>query len=301
MKKDKEIKRHKYTNDMGNLITLFKNFRPYRSVHYSGLVIGGALIACWQSGQVDYILHYGLRTISLAAAIILAFQSACVLNDFYDVEGDKSTNPARPLSSNSVSEGLYRRWGYLCFAASLLLSALAGLFPLVMIIMFQILYTVYSMPPLRLKRIFPINTAIIAVNGLIAMAAGFGIIAGFETFYFLPSRLALTIGVVFITSINMIYIKDRKSDMLAGIKSIPTMMSERASRRVIALLTVAAYFSVPLILGISSLYIFSFIGAAFGAYWVLRKKWNEGPYFITYFIYYVIMIYYIRVEGIANI
>ncbi len=279
---------------MKNLKVLIKNIRPYRSVHYSGLVIGGTLIACWQLGLRGCIEIYGLRIISLAAAIILAFQTACVLNDFYDLDGDRLTNPSRPLSSGSVSESIYRRWGYFCFGASLLLSLPAGLFPLMLIFIFQVFYTLYSMPPIRLKRFFPLNTAIIAFNGLIAIAAGFGIIAGFETLSLFPPRLALAIGAVFITSINMIYIKDRQSDMEAGIKSIPTMMSERASRRVIAILTVAAYFSVPLILGIGSLYIFSFIGSAFGAYWVLRKKWREGPYFITYFVYYIVMLYFIH-------
>ncbi|MGM0442305.1 MAG: UbiA family prenyltransferase [Elusimicrobiota bacterium] len=232
----------------------------------------------------------------LSVGIIFAFQADCVINDFFNIKEDRVTNPSRPLISGRIPPGIYRLWGGGCFFISLLFSFLAGVVPLLFIVTFHLLYTVYSVPPLNLKRFFPINVFIVALNSLIAMVAGFSVLAGADIFYLFPRRLALLILVVMVTSINMIYLKDRKGDMAAGIKTIPTIFSKDVSRKVVAFLTVIAYFSVPVILKINILYLFSFIGASIGAYLVLRERWNESPYFITYFIYYIITLYFLSIN-----
>ena len=84
---------------MRTLLILLKNIRVYRSIHYSGMVIGGALIAGWVTGlgvSVPVIM-------TMCLAIILAFQVACVVNDFFDLESDKITNPKRLLVNNKVT------------------------------------------------------------------------------------------------------------------------------------------------------------------------------------------------------
>ncbi len=277
--------------------TLLLNIRPYRSIHYSGLVIGGSLMGYWILGAgTGFFSLYGIKTVMLAVSIILAFQTACVINDFQDIEGDKITNPERPLINNKLSVGIYRNWGLICLSLSLILSAAAGWVPFAFICLFQILYTVYSVPPFRLKKYFPVNTAIVASNGFIAFMAGFGIVSGRESVSLFPLRMAVMLIAVFITSINMINIKDREGDIAGGIKTIPSMMSERGSRIVIAVLTVIAYMCVPFILGINQLIYPSIIGAVIGSCWVLKKKWKEGPYFITYFAYYTVMLYFVRIS-----
>ena len=97
---------------MNTLVTLIKNIRPYRSIHYSGLVVGGSLIGYWLLGNnTGYFNMYGIPSGILAIAIILAFQTACVINDFHDLKGDIITNPERPLVKDKIAPKIYKRWG----------------------------------------------------------------------------------------------------------------------------------------------------------------------------------------------
>ncbi|MFW6134326.1 MAG: UbiA family prenyltransferase [Elusimicrobiota bacterium] len=282
---------------MSNLIKLIKNIRPYRSIHYSGLVIGGSIIGYWLSREDgSFLSNYGLETLILVAGIIFAFQAACVLNDFFDINGDKITNKNRPLITNKIAPEIYRKWGLTCLFLSLIFGIIAGWVPFAMICLFQILYTVYSVPPFRLKKYFPLNIAIVSANGLIAMIAGFGIVAGRSIIYDFPIRLIIMVIVSLMTSINMIHLKDREGDIMDGIRTIPSMTTEKNAKITIAFLTIIAYISVPVILGMNILLYFSVIGAGIGSYLVLRKEWKEGPYFLTYFVYYAIMIYCIGVN-----
>ncbi len=274
---------------------LIKNIRPYRTIHYLGLVIGGSLIGYWLlANNIGFILGYGLPVFVVALAVVFAFQAACVINDFFDVKGDRITNPKRPLVLREINVNTYRKWGLISLFISLLLSAAVGWFAFGSVALFIILYTLYSVPPLRLKKYFPVNTAVVAVNGLIAMVAGFSVVAGKKTIFLFPVRIAIMVMVAFLTAVNMIHIKDREADITFGIRTIPTMMSERGARIIIAVLTVVAYFSVPMILGIKALIYPSILCAGLGTFWVLRKKWHEGPYFITYFAYYGVMLYFLR-------
>ncbi|NLB35657.1 MAG: UbiA family prenyltransferase [Elusimicrobia bacterium] len=282
------------------LKVLIKNIRPFRSMHFSMLLISGALVASWHPLLPGLDLTYWIKVIALILSIIFAFQAACVVNDFYDLESDKLTNPSRPLVKNAVSPSVYKKWGIGCFILSLILSLIAGLVPFLLILLYHLVASVYSIPPFRLKSFFPLNTLLVALGGVIATVAGFSILAGTDTFQLIPIRFVLMVGAILVLSVNMIYIKDREGDRAEGIQSIPTMMSERTSRWVIALLTVVAYFCPPFILGIKQFYYFSALGALLGAYWVLRKKWSEVPYFITYFSLYVVLMYFIRENGVLN-
>ncbi len=282
----------KYKCKWDIFLILLKNIRPYRSIHYAGLVIGGVFISCWLTGIQLNIWS----ALSLILAVILSFQAACVMNDFVDQESDKISNPERPLVANKIPPEIYRKWGLICLFTSLILSISVGWMPFVFICLFQILYTIYSVPPFRLKRYFPINTAIIATNGLIAMMAGFSIVVGEKVLFLFPLRIALMLMVAFLTAGNIIHIKDREGDLVEGIWTIPTMMSERRARIVIALLTIIAYFSVPLILKLKNLLYPSILGGGVGSLLVLRKNWREGPYFLTYFVYYLIMLYFLRAD-----
>ncbi len=281
---------------MSHLKVLIKNMRPYRSVHYSGLVLGGAFIACWHPAVKGSFSEYLMRIIFLFSGIIFAFQAACVFNDFYDINGDRVSNPDRPLLTGKVSASIYKKWGLFCFFVSVILSYLAGLVPLILILCCYISAVFYSMPPFRLKRFFPLNTLVIALNALIAVVAGFSVIAGYETPKLFPHRVAIMIFVVFMFSINIKDIKDREGDLVEGIKTIPTIMGERLARAMIIMLTVLAYFSVPVILGITALYYFSIAGSVLGVYWLLKKKWDEGPYFVTYYVYSAVMFLFLRSE-----
>ena len=92
----------------------------------------------------------------------------------------------------------------------------------------------------------------------------------------------------------MIYIKDRDADLQAGIRTIPTLFGERTSKIIISFLTLVAYLNVPLILGIKNLWYPSLGAGLLGCWWVLKRPWREGPYFITYFVYYIVMLYFLQ-------
>lgn len=275
---------------MNKLVVLVKNIRPYRSLHYAGLTIGGMIFGWAFIGGGFNIL----AAVGLVIAIVLAFQSAVVVNDYFDLEGDRVSNKERPLVKGSLTIGEYRFWGLSCLFISLLLGLAVGWVPFALICLFILLYFIYSTPPFRLKRFFPVNTSIIALDALLAVMIGFSFYSGKAIFADFPLQVAVMLGVGFLCAVNTITLKDIEADKKTGIKTIPVMLGEINGKRVIAGLTLLGYLSFPLILGIKPLLYPTIVFGLIGSVVVLRKRWSEGPYFVNYFAYLLMLVWFFR-------
>jgi len=281
-----------YLYDCRRCLALVKNIRLTRSIHFSGMTLAGILLGYLVEGKnffgvfgnpIDYLAGG-----SLCLSIFFGFQAMVVVNDIFDVESDQISNPGRPLGLGIIPLEEYKIIGWIYFLLATFLAFNVSLTAMWILLLFEALYLVYSTPPLRLKRFFPINMMIIGLNTLAALLLGYSIFAGTKTMNKVPSGFMILIPVGFTLAANIITIKDIEADRRTGVMTLPVLLGDKWGRRVIALLALASFLAVPFILGIPQLWLISGLFGILAGAWVLLPKWRETPFFVTYFIYALI-------------
>jgi 4-hydroxybenzoate polyprenyltransferase len=209
-------------------------------------------------------------------------------NDENDETIDKVSNASRPLAAGHFTQ---REWGEIkwTFLAIALVSALlAGWYTFIFILFFILLYHAYSCPPLRLKRVPGLSTALIAGNAVVTVMTGFYLGARTEDLSAFPLEVGIGIFIVFLLAENIKNLKDIKGDKAGGIITLPVLLGGRRAPQVVATLAALATLMVPLLFGVS---LYSLLlAAAFippNSYFLLRKPYSELPVFALYLAYFV--------------
>ncbi|MFH2105467.1 MAG: UbiA family prenyltransferase, partial [Parcubacteria group bacterium] len=268
----------------------WQNARPYRIVHYQAMLLGGLLL-----GKV--LLNYEIVGWQLAAAMIallLAWLSQVGLNDLSDIKIDTISNQNRPLIKKSLAIPEYKIITVILTLLTFLFAYTVSYYYLIFIAVFMIIYTVYSWPPLRLKRVPVLSIFLIAGAALVVLMAGFSL-PDHKYLTSLPPYAIALILIAFSLAAHVKDIKDIAGDKAAGILTIPTMLGEKMGKKVVGILVGISYLAVVLIIPrfFGWLLLAAIIGGVIN-YWIINKKdYQEKYVFITYFIFLVILIYYL--------
>jgi 4-hydroxybenzoate polyprenyltransferase len=276
--------------------SMLKNTRLTRTFHYMLLCLLG-------------ILTYGLihplkdffALINMASALLsigLAFQFSVVINDIFDVEGDRISNSDRPLITQSLDKQTYLHIGFVCLALSLLLAAWTSAKMFMILLLFISLYFLYSAPPLRLKRFLPISAFIIGLQALLAFLAGqCALQKGIAHAQLAAPVLSWLVFMVFFLSSHVKDLKDIAGDREMGIPTLPVLLGEKKGRDHIALLVFLSYCLVaallPIVFPDVNIFVVS-LGFALANLIALRKNAQERTIFILYFIYALFLLFSIR-------
>ena len=149
-----------YKKNSKAFLALASNTRPTRTLCYLSLVLSGSLVA----GINNYV-HLTAGMFS----IFFAWQFAIITNDICDKNIDKNTE--RPLSIQVVTEKEYFGVAILFLAYSFSFSLILGLAPLSLLALYSIIFVLYSVPPIRLRRHM---FGSFLVGGCLALAFLFG-------------------------------------------------------------------------------------------------------------------------------
>ncbi|MBI4834079.1 MAG: UbiA family prenyltransferase [Planctomycetes bacterium] len=280
------------------------NIRLTRCVHYCGLVVGGIILGYLVEGKnlpgvfgnpLDY-----LACVSVSLALFFGIQSLIVVNDIVDVESDRISNQDRPLVQGAIPLAEYKIIGIVCFFLMVYFSINVSHVSLMILLFFMALYIVYSIPPFRLKRVFPLNMMVIGINSLVAMLLGYSLLGGAKTVEKFPKEFMILIPLVFFLAANIITIKDIKADKQDGVITLPVLFGEKYGKLVIAGLVLLSYLIVPLGLNMPQLWVVSILFGILAVLLVLEKAWNENMFFINYFICLVIMFSSLLISGKYN-
>ena len=140
------------------------------------------------------------------------------LNQITDIEIDKINKPWLPIASGEFSKTT--AWWIISIAVtgSLIIAIYIGYYLLITVILSLMLGTLYSLPPMRLKRYyFWAAFCIIAVRGLIVN------LLLFQNFYFIMNGTSRIPGIVWVlTATIFIY-----SIVIAWFKDIPDMEGDK--------------------------------------------------------------------------
>ena len=266
-----------------------KNVRPYRLIHYEGMLLGGFLL-----GKI--ILGYNFQFWQLLAAMLavaLAWLSQVGLNDLIDIDIDKISNADRPLIKEIINVKEYKVITFLLACLALAVAYTISYYFLIFIIIFMILYTIYSVPPLKLKRIPILATFLIASAALSLVMAGFSL-PNHEYLVLFPPYLIGLILISFTFSVTMKDVKDIEGDKAADISTIPTLLGEKSGKKAVGIMVLLSYLVAPLLI---PRFFWSLLGLAliFGviSYFIINKKHYQERYvFLVYFGFYIVLAYY---------
>src|SRR5207253_1989736 len=106
-----------------------------------------------------------------------------VTNNIADQEIDRISNQARPLISGMISLHVYNCIGYASLFIALIYAAAAGASALFLISLMIVSYYIYSMPPIRFKRVLIISKLAISVNSLAMILLGYILLGGKLQFF----------------------------------------------------------------------------------------------------------------------
>jgi len=157
------------------------------------------------------------------------------LNQITDVAIDKINKPYLPLASGAISLRTAYWWVGVSVLVSLAIAIWLGKYLLLTVLLSLLLGTMYSLPPIRLKRFyFWAAFCIIAVRGLIVNILLFlhfhDRINGLET---LPPLVWLLTATIFIYSIIIAWFKDMPDMEGDARHNIRTLSIRLGSRRVL--------------------------------------------------------------------
>lgn len=261
------------------------NLRGPRTAHYVAMAVLGYVIAELElPGARTPAFEVVVPLVGVALAVACAFQFNVQINDLVDRDVDATSNRERPLATGRLTQTDVVWLAGLYGVASVAFAAAVGTPVLLLVLAYNALGLLYSAPPFRLRRVFPLATLVLAGCSLVAMIAGFAVVAGGNALVFFPRRTALLLAVTFVAAFTFKDVKDVEGDRAAGDRTLPVLLGPTRGRWVVAALMLAAYTSVPLLVGRGGiLWIAPAVGVATAALIVRGDRPNEPLLFALYF------------------
>lgn len=293
-----------YLIDKKKFKLILSSLRPERALFYGGLGLFGLLLSLHQAGvtvkgQFPFLFDK-LGIVIIWLSLAFGFQGAASINDFFDRDGDELTRHHNPLIKG-LAPDYYLLWTIVITCLSFILALTISFVSFLIMFTLIAISILYSVPPVRLKRIPIISSFVLAVAAVLAMGIGYSIITGTKALnkiphsILVPTIIGITLG--FIAK----DIQDIPGDKKAGVITIPALLTRQNGGELIRL-------PIGLIIGSSYLVYALFIPRLFvGAiifstttllYTVFAKELKEWFYFLMLYLfgaYLIFMLSYLPV------
>jgi homogentisate phytyltransferase/homogentisate geranylgeranyltransferase len=268
--------------DKRKFLSLFKSLKTERSLHYAAMAGFGAFL-----GGV------GLYPAFLAVVcVLLLWLSTTAINDITDVAADRISLKASPLVEGVMSESEMAAVAIYCGLLALLFAEMLGFWSMTFAASAIAIAIFYSVPPVRLRKYPILSTLMLAFGALFAFTIGF---YSNPTRVLFPNNLALAIIICFTLAFNTKDLKDYVGDKSNGIWTIPVIFGPKKGRVIVAVLDLAAFLLVPVILRTTALLIPAAIFGVLTFLAVLRKETKERTIFLLYFLFLSVVFFIIYI------
>lgn len=266
-----------------------RNFRYTRLLLYLLLAGFGVFLGLSERALLVVSLGDVLAIFMLGCALVFTSLFLIWENDEEDTRIDRITNASRPLASGEFSAREWSQMKWTFLALALVSAMISGWYVFTLIALTLFTYHLYSCPPLRLKRIPVLSSAIVAGNALVAVVAGYFLVAGNESLAAFSSSLALSIFIVVFLAENVKNMKDVAGDKADGVWTLPVLLGERYGPHAVALLASLSVLIVPLLLHASfAAIVLAVVFAPVVYALIIRKPFKELPVFIAFLLFFVL-------------
>lgn len=221
--------------------------RPFTLLIPAVGMTSGSLIALgsaprWQSDWSDtsggILWHIALG--ALMAAILNGASNA--INQIFDVEVDRINKPERPLPSGRMTVREAWAVALFCFALAWSLALAINIVCFFLAVAASILTTIYSAPPLRVKRNgFWANITIAIPRGTLLCVAGWSTVKSVG--YLEPWWIGSIYGLYFLGAATTKDFSDIEGDRRTGCRTLPVIYGVRKASYLIA-----PFFVLPFLL-----------------------------------------------------
>jgi 4-hydroxybenzoate polyprenyltransferase len=265
-----------------DLKALFQNARFPQIFFHSGLLILGSLLA-WHFEKIylPFTLFSTLAYLLLLISVAFAWITSVIVNDFYDVKIDRVTNQSRPLIKDSISKDAYLGYAAIFFFFSLLFAGIVSHQALLLLFCYQVTATLYSAPPLRLKRFPILATLLAAFANIIILSIGYLVISDQGSIQALPTSILLYLLFALAFCLALKDFKDIAGDAEDGVFTIPVLLGEERAKLFIGSGLFFVFSLVPLLLKQTSLLPLSLFFATV-AFFMVQKGTNDEKSFFYY-------------------
>lgn len=274
-----------YLHQKGYFIEILKDLRPLRLVHFELMFVLGVILA----GGINFKGLFGL--LSIMIAILFAWLFSVMTNNQEDVEIDKVANASRPSVTMKIPAEDYKKLSWIFLSLAILYS-LANFQSLFLVILFIGLYFIYSMPPIRLKRLPFFSKLAISFSSLVLVILGYNFVTDGIN---IPGKVIVFFLICFTAVINFIDIKDYEGDAKAGIKTLPVLLGLKKAKLLIGLFFLISYLLVPVIWRDMVLLLPAILLGILEFFLLNRKNYDERLVFIVYLVSLTMLIVYIAV------
>lgn len=271
-------------------LVVLRDIRAPRLAHYWFMFAFGILCAERAQGSLMLSAENMLSVPLVLLSVAAAWGFSVITNNMADVGIDAVSNPSRPLVASAISLRAYRAAAVLLLAVALLcafaVSAIAGF----LVALFIGNYFIYSMPPLRLKRVPLFSKLVILINSAGLAMAGFSAFtvldaAGVARFAAslpaLPFSTASMLFFALLLAANFIDIKDYEGDKQEGINTLPVLLGLPLSKALIGGAFFFLYSAVGLYIGGALAYV-AVAAGALQCYVINRRRYEEAYVFWLY-------------------
>jgi 4-hydroxybenzoate polyprenyltransferase len=283
--------------DSAKCKAILKNMRLTRSLHYMLLCLLGVFAYHLEALPIKDLFTF-IRITGMLLAVFFAFQFSVVINDIFDIGCDKVSNIGRPLITQAINKDDYLNIGCVYLALGLLFSFWVSRTCTMITLLFIAFYFLYSAPPLRLKRFFPLSSFIIGIQATLAFAVGKLSFEENNAVAYYRNYLFWLVFIVFSLSSSVKDLKDIEGDKQTGVVTLPVLLGEENGRKLIAVLVFLSYCFVPyfLILAFHKTYaiVLSLGFGLINLFYIRKKSAKEKIIFFIYFIYAFLLILIVR-------
>ncbi len=268
---------------------LTASFRLSRHFYYSFVFSAGFLLGINKTGAASPFFFEFITGLIL---INLLFISSLAINHIYDIKIDLLNKKPNTLNLSFIDTGRYFKFYLFTLICTLVLSLLFSPYVFAVTAVIHAASWGYSSPPLRLKKIFPLNTAIIALATLEAMALGFVSSPGSPSLFLFPPSLAAAVVICLSLAFNVKDINDYKGDLRYGINTLMTILGPKKGRQAAAAASFTGYILFPVITSAPSFVPFGAACGALTAFFIVipRRKINETAVFSVFFVFSAVFI-----------
>jgi 4-hydroxybenzoate polyprenyltransferase len=279
-----------YLASKDRFLLIIKDIRLPRIAHALLMFMLGAVIGL-KGGHFVLSAQNLFHFLLIPVSIIFACLAAILVNNVEDHEIDRVSNRERPLAAGLIDLGSYKKLIFPFLAAAFLFSAAVSSKALFIILLCILNYLLYSVPPIRLKRVPVLSKIAVSLNSLFVIMLGFIVANGSLTGF--PQALYPVILLGFTLAANFIDLKDYEGDKKAGLKTLPTIFGHKKSKVIIGSFFVIAYLLMYFVLNeIAALPALIVLGALQFCF-INRENYDERPIFVVHLLSILMLIFYV--------
>ncbi len=259
-----------FLNYRKKFLIFLSNIRPAQIVYHLGLfAIGVKLGETFTKTTISWNFFNIIALLNISLAITLSWITSVIINDIFDEKIDRISNTERPLVSGGFTKNDYLAIGMSTFFFSILFSIIVSPKISLLLIAYQALASIYSIPPLRFKKIVFLSAIISSFASVLIFISGFILISPNQDIVQLPYQIIWLLFISLSLSLPIKDLKDISGDKKYYVKTIPVVFGEYWGKIIIGFGVFISYILSVILLNEYRLFWWAVIFGSF-SFWTIN-------------------------------